>query len=161
MSARLPLPHLRLPDTPPAADEQPLGHLPLTVVVGVTGVGKSTALSALQNLGRQKVLPNRREVADAVMIWPQAGRAVTDREERFALTAQYRAGHPGGMAQALGSLLADTRHWGRPRCSTVCAGWMRSVTLPSTFRRGVSWRWGLPTRCGCAACWGGRTASIR
>lgn len=112
MSARLPLPHLRLPDTPPAADEQPLGHLPLTVVVGVTGVGKSTALSALQKLGRQKVLPNRREVADAVMIWPQAGRAVTDREERFALTAQYRAGHPGGMAQALGSLLADTRHWG-------------------------------------------------
>ncbi len=58
------------------------------------------------------MLPDRREVTDAVMIWPLAGRAVTDREERFALTAQYRAAHPGGMAQALGSLLADTRHWG-------------------------------------------------
>lgn len=112
MSASLPLPYLRLPDTLPRADERPLGQLPLTVLVGVTGVGKSTALGALQTLGGQRVLPNRREVADAVMLWPLAGRAVTDREERFALTAQYRATHPGGMAQALGSLLADTRHWG-------------------------------------------------
>ncbi|WP_075836361.1 ATP-binding protein [Deinococcus marmoris] len=92
--------------------ERLLGELPLTVLVGVTGVGKSTALDALQALGGQKVLPDRREVTDAVMIWPAVGRAVTDREERFALTAQYRAAHPGGMAQALGSLLADTRHWG-------------------------------------------------
>ncbi|WP_415789023.1 ATPase [Deinococcus saxicola] len=92
--------------------ERALGELPLTVLVGVTGVGKSTALEALRELGGQRVLPNRREVTDAVMIWPQVGRAVTDREERFALTAQYRAAHPGGMAQALGSLLADTRHWG-------------------------------------------------
>ncbi|CAM3935572.1 ATPase [Deinococcus marmoris] len=93
--------------------ERTLGELPLTVLVGVTGVGKSTALEALRELGGQRVLPNRREVADAVMIWPGVGRAVTDREERFALTAQYRAAHPGGIAQALGSLLADTRHWGR------------------------------------------------
>ena len=112
MSAPLPLPHLRLDRASPGADEQALGGLPLTVLVGVTGVGKSTALTALQQLGGQRVLPNRREVTDAVMLWPLAGRAVTDREERFALTAHYRAAHPGGMAQALGSLLADTRHWG-------------------------------------------------
>jgi hypothetical protein len=112
VSANLPLPHLRPAGTLPTANERLLGELPLTVLVGVTGVGKSTALNALQGLGGQKVLPNRREVTDAVMIWPLAGRAVTDREERFALTAQYRAAHPGGMAQALGSLLADTRHWG-------------------------------------------------
>ncbi|CAM3565881.1 ATPase [Deinococcus frigens] len=112
MSASLSLPHLRADAASPGPQEYPLGHLPLTVLVGVTGVGKSTALGALQELRGQKVLPNRREVADAVMIWPQVGRAVTDREERFALTAQYRAAHPGGMAQALGSLLADTRHWG-------------------------------------------------
>ena len=106
------MPHLRLEHPSPGTDERLLGQLPLTVLVGVTGVGKSTALGALQTLGGQRVLPNRREVADAVMLWPLAGRAVTDREERFALTAQYRAAHPGGMAQALGSLLADTRHWG-------------------------------------------------
>ncbi|MBB5365127.1 AAA family ATPase [Deinococcus humi] len=112
MSASLPLPHLRPDSLTPEAEEQSLGQMPLTVLVGVTGVGKSTALNALQSLGGHKVLPNRREVTDAVMIWPLAGRAVTDREERFALTAQYRAAHPGGMAQALGSLLADTRYWG-------------------------------------------------
>ncbi|MFK7602647.1 ATPase [Deinococcus sp. SM5_A1] len=112
VSASPSLPHLRAGTTPHGADERLLGELPLTVLVGVTGVGKSTALEALQKLGGQKVLPNRREVTDTVMIWPQVGRAVSDREERFALTAQYRAAHPGGMAQALGSLLADTRHWG-------------------------------------------------
>lgn len=111
VSARPVLPHLRPGDTPPREGERPLGHLPLTVLVGVTGVGKSAALSALQALDGRKVLPNRREVTDAVMLWPEVGRAVTDREERFALTAQYRAAHPGGMAQALGALLAD-RHWG-------------------------------------------------
>jgi len=42
----------------------PLRDLPLTVLVGVTGVGKSTALAAL---GDVRVLPDRREVTDAVM----------------------------------------------------------------------------------------------
>lgn len=99
-------------DTAPSAapTEKRLAELPLTVLVGVTGVGKSTALSALAGKAG-KVLPDRREVTDAVMIWPLAGEAVTDREERFRLTAQYRAAHHGGMAQALGSLWADTDVW--------------------------------------------------
>ncbi len=108
------LPHLRA-DSPGAAlstGERRLSDLPLTVLVGVTGVGKSTALSALAGqTGR--VLPDRREITDAVMILPLAGTPVADREERFRLTAQYRTGHPGGMAQALGSLVADTAHWGQ------------------------------------------------
>ena len=86
----------------------PLAAQPLLVLVGVTGVGKSTALAALEGLKR---LPDRREVTDAVMIVPQAGQAVADREQRFALTAQYRRTHPGGMAQALGSLHADPERW--------------------------------------------------
>jgi len=89
----------------------PLRDLPLTVLVGVTGVGKSTALAAL---GDVRVLPDRREVTDAVMIAALAGRPVTDREERFALTARYRETHPGGMAQALGSLHADPAVWPLP-----------------------------------------------
>lgn len=93
--------------------ESPLSSLPLTVLVGVTGVGKSTALAALQAAtAGMKVLPDRRDITDAVMIWPRAGGPVSDREERFRLTAEYRAEHPGGMAYALGTLLADTRHWG-------------------------------------------------
>lgn len=89
-----------------------LGDLPLTVLVGVTGVGKSTALKALEREAL-RVLPDRREVTDAVMILPVAGREVRDREERFRLTASYRESHPGGMAQALGSLVADLRVWGK------------------------------------------------
>lgn len=107
------LPALRLPAGEAAPFETPLGELALTVLVGVTGVGKSTALAALQAADPEaRVLPDRREVTDAVMILPLAGGPVRDREARFRLTAEYRAAHPGGMAQALGSLLADTRHWG-------------------------------------------------
>ncbi|MFB9993961.1 ATPase [Deinococcus oregonensis] len=106
------LPFLRV-GSDPAAHESPLSSLPLTVLVGVTGVGKSTALVALQSaLSGMRVLPDRREITDAVMIWPRAGGPVSDREERFRLTAEYRGEHPGGMAHALGTLLADTRHWG-------------------------------------------------
>ena len=82
-----------------------LAELPLTVLVGVTGVGKSTALAALPP-GQLRVLPDRREITDAVMLWPQVGRAVSDRQERFALSARYREQHPGGMAQALAELWA-------------------------------------------------------
>lgn len=107
------LPALRLPASDVAPFEVPLGELALTVLVGVTGVGKSTALAALQAADPEaRVLPDRREVTDAVMILPLAGREVRDREERFRWTAQYRETHPGGMAQALGSLVADTRVWG-------------------------------------------------
>ncbi|WP_291429958.1 ATPase [Deinococcus sp.] len=108
------LPFLRADAASPAPHERRLSQLPLTVLVGLTGVGKSTALAALTAADAGvRVLPDRREVTDAVMILPLAGAAVRDREERFRLTAQYRQAHPGGMAQALGSLLADTGHWGQ------------------------------------------------
>ncbi len=89
---------------------QALAALPLIVLVGVTGVGKSTALRALQDLRPDlSLLPDRRVVTDAVMIEPLAGGPVQDREQRFALTARYRESHPGGMAEALGSLALDGR----------------------------------------------------
>ncbi|GAA0499149.1 ATPase [Deinococcus depolymerans] len=114
MSLPVSLPFLRADGAPPAAHERRLADLPLTVLVGVTGVGKSTALAALTGAdAAMRVLPDRRDVTDAVMILPATGgRPVRDREERFRLTAAYREAHPGGMAQALGSLVADLRHWG-------------------------------------------------
>jgi hypothetical protein len=100
---------------PGGPHEARLADLPLTVLVGVTGVGKSTALAALREAGAQaRVLPDRREITDLVILAPLAGQPVTDRTERFRLTALYRGTHPGGMAHALGTLSADTRHWGRP-----------------------------------------------
>lgn len=77
-------------------------------LLGLTGVGKSTAVAALQN---SKVpltlLPNRRTLTDAFIV-PEMQRAagqpvgqVSDRLERFALTQRYREAHPGGMTYAL------------------------------------------------------------
>lgn len=92
-----------------------LSALPLTVLVGVTGVGKSTTLAALRELGvHWSALPNRREVTDAVMIEPFAGGPVHDREERFRLTARYRQAQPGGMAEALSKLALDPACWPGP-----------------------------------------------
>lgn len=99
--------------SPQAPTEVSLARLPLTVLVGVTGVGKSSALAALQAADpTARVLPNRREITDEVILLPLAGGPVRDRAERFRLTARYREQHPGGMAYALGTLTADTRFWG-------------------------------------------------
>ena len=84
----------------------------MLVLVGVTGVGKSTALSALTRAGLRAVaLPERRAVVDAVIL---AGESVRDRAERFRRTAAYRARHPGGVASALASLAAEDRRWPDP-----------------------------------------------
>jgi hypothetical protein len=86
----------------------------LLIVVGLTGVGKSTALEALRaTVAGARLLPNRRALADALVI-PEAQRLegepqqpVRDRLERFRLTARYRRAHPGGMAHALQRYLAS------------------------------------------------------
>lgn len=87
---------------------------PLVILVGLTGVGKSTAVEALRtSVPGTALLPNRRELADRLVI-PDALRlegaeirAVTDRVERFRLTARYRARNPGGLAHALARYLTD------------------------------------------------------
>ena len=89
----------------------------LLIVLGLTGVGKSTAVTALTDThtdtytGTLTLLPNRRELTDALII-PAVQRAdglplrpVTDRLERFALTRRYRELHPGGMVRALNEYL--------------------------------------------------------
>lgn len=108
--------------TPLAADWLSLAELPLLVLVGVTGVGKSTTLGLLE-AGDPPVLqlPDRRALADLLITKVQldAGeplRAVTDRAERFAYTRRYRAQNPGGLAQALSQLWVDPTRWPQPLC---------------------------------------------
>lgn len=81
---------------PPEA--RPLPELPLLVLVGLTGVGKSSLLEALA----YPTLPDRREVVDRYVLplFGAEGKAL-DRAERFALTRRFRETHPGGVAQAL------------------------------------------------------------
>lgn len=87
---------------------QPLTELPVVIVVGLTGVGKSTILELLPQSGLTfTLLPNRREITDEIIIaslQAEAGETlqpVADRVERFEYTARYRAKFPGGMAHAL------------------------------------------------------------
>jgi hypothetical protein len=98
-----------------------LATLPLTIMVGVTGVGKSTALARLRDLGVPfSLLPNRRLVADEVIIGTmqaldgQTPRPVTDRVTRLDYTARYRAMFGGGVAHALARLVIDPAVWPPP-----------------------------------------------
>ena len=92
----------------------PVTDLPLVIVIGLTGVGKSTTIQLLTEQGLDfTLLPNRRELADQIII-PllqqedgQPLQPVTDRVKRFEYTARHRAKYPGGMAHALSQLLID------------------------------------------------------
>lgn len=99
-----------------------VAELPLLILVGVTGVGKSTTLALLEG-GDPPVrqLPDRRSLADQLITKVQldAGepmRAVTDRAERFEYTRRYREQNPGGLAQALSQLWLDPAQWPLPLC---------------------------------------------
>jgi hypothetical protein len=88
-----------------------LPDLPVCILVGVTGVGKSTTMAALQAAGLIfHVLPNRRALTDELIIpemQTQEGEPVVpvvDRSLRFAYTGRYRERYPGGMAHALAQL---------------------------------------------------------
>jgi hypothetical protein len=93
---------------------QPIAARPLLVLVGVTGVGKSTTLAALHHTGlAYHPLPDRRALTDRLIIPTMLAVSgapampVTDRTQRFALTRTYRDQHPGGMGEALRTLLVD------------------------------------------------------
>ena len=83
----------------------------LLILVGLTGVGKTTTVRALRECVLAfDLLPNRRALTDEHMIgWlqdrdGQPRTPVVDRAERFALTRRYREIHPGGMAHVLAGL---------------------------------------------------------
>ncbi|HYE01056.1 MAG TPA: ATPase [Alphaproteobacteria bacterium] len=89
-------------------DLTPLAALPLLVLVGVTGVGKSTTVEALRETGPAfGLLPDRRVVTDRAIMARYAGGPVADRIERFRITARFRAEVPGGMAAVLAGLHLD------------------------------------------------------
>lgn len=98
-------------DVPPTFE--PLADFPLAIMVGLTGVGKSTVVELLQSQIVFTLLPNRRQITDQVIISAlqqadgETPAPVLDRVKRFEYTARYRQHHPGGMAHALGQLLLD------------------------------------------------------
>ncbi len=95
--------------------------MPVLILVGVTGVGKSTTVTALRSQwGEISLLPNRRKIADLLVIPTVQGwdgdppSAVTDRRRRFDYTGRYRQRHSGGLAHALGRLVLQRQPSARP-----------------------------------------------
>jgi dephospho-CoA kinase len=85
----------------------------LVILVGLTGVGKSTIISLLKERLDFTLLPDRRRITDDIIITPlqqadgETPSQVADRVKRFEYTARFRALHPGGMAYALSQLAID------------------------------------------------------
>ncbi len=96
MGHNVPVPHALYFE--PAPGTRPLTELPLLIVVGLTGVGKSSFTRALG----WPTLLGRRDLVDGYVL-PRLGAdpRSLDRTQRFALTARWRAEHPGGIAEAL------------------------------------------------------------
>jgi hypothetical protein len=91
-----------------------LGDSPLVVFVGLTAVGKTTAVEGLLALRQGlELLPNRRWIADRLVLpamLEELGEEiapVTDRRRRFELTRLYRQRFEGGLAHALATLELD------------------------------------------------------
>lgn len=90
----------------------PVGKRPLLILVGLTGVGKTTTVNAMKTAGMDfTLLPNRRAITDALLI-PAMQRinnelveTIQDRTRRFAYTRQYRKHFSGGMAHALSQIV--------------------------------------------------------
>lgn len=81
----------------PAPSLVPAREAPLLVLVGLTGVGKSTLVEAL-GLPR---LPDRRELVDRFVLPRYGAEPPIPREERFRLTRRFREEFPGGVAEVL------------------------------------------------------------
>ncbi|MGC8875998.1 hypothetical protein [Thermus sp.] len=83
----------------------PLREAPLLVLVGLTGVGKSTLAEAL---GFPR-LPDRRELVDRYVLPRYGASPPIPREERFRLTRRFREEFPGGVAEVLARGYAPRR----------------------------------------------------
>lgn len=82
-------------NAPPEA--RSLRELPLLILVGLTGTGKSSLLRALG----YPTLPERRALVDRYIVPRYGAQLPLERSQRFALTRRFREEHPGGVAEVL------------------------------------------------------------
>lgn len=78
------------------------------MLVGLTGSGKTTTVERLvDSVALSAILPDRRTLTDSLILPLMTGGTdpVTDRVERFRLTAAFKDRHPGGMGEVLSWLL--------------------------------------------------------
>lgn len=88
-----------------------LAESQLLILIGLTGVGKTTTVNGMRDVGIDfRLLPNRRTLTDALIIGTlqredgEDATIVRDRSLRFAYTRRYRERYAGGMAHVLAQL---------------------------------------------------------
>ncbi len=92
---------------------QPITSLPMLVIVGGVGSGKSTTVKALIAAGCGfRLLPNRRDMTDKLIVAPlqQEDRLpiiTLDRTQRLPYIRRYKERFPAGLAYALSRLYID------------------------------------------------------
>lgn len=92
------------PDGAGGSSAEQLRDRSVLVLVGLTGVGKTTTAQLLAaTVPLAAVLPDRRALTDQLILPAMTGSSapVTDRLERFRLTAAFRERYPGGMGDLL------------------------------------------------------------
>jgi hypothetical protein len=106
------MPHISIDALAPE-DWRPLAAYPLLIIIGLTGVGKSSALQRLvHGLAPIALLPDRRFLTEQQVVAPlqrqehQMQRPVS-RLDRFPYVRQFLERHPGGMAEILTRITVD------------------------------------------------------
>jgi hypothetical protein len=99
--------------SPPPSGWRPIASLPMVVMVGVTGTGKTTTVQALFDLGCEfHMLPDRRLLTDRLIIAPLQREDIQPvktlpRMQRVPYIRRYKRRHPAGLAYALSQLHVD------------------------------------------------------
>ena len=93
---------------------QAITSLPLIIIVGVTGTGKTTLINNLANVGYDfELLPDRRNLTDQLIITPLQREDNQDvrtlpRMQRVPYIRRYKQRHPAGLAYAISQLYVDS-----------------------------------------------------
>lgn len=95
--------------TPAPPGFRPLDSVPLLVLVGPTGAGKSMLLAGLVAAGERRALPDRRELTSRCIVAPlqrEDGEVphALPRAARGPYVARFTAQHPGGVSEVLAAL---------------------------------------------------------
>lgn len=92
-------------------DNVSLKNIPIIIIIGVTGTGKSTTLELLtkQFKNKMRILPERRILTDEYIIRPMMLKSglkhkTLPRSKRYPYLKSYREKHPEGVAYVLSNL---------------------------------------------------------
>lgn len=127
--------------SPLSEDWVSIKNEPLAIIVGLTGVGKSTIINTLRKSGLNfTLLPNRRTLTTELIIPNIAatnGKNVETicRIERFKFTRQYQQKFPGGMGYVLTQLQVNPTEINYPLIFDGLRGQNEVTYAANTFKK--------------------------